>query len=201
MLEKKIVIILEEYFKDNQHKSSIPLAHISSAIKPKCAPNLCKFLITLLESNEKVIVKQDKVYPTWHKVTLTSKQEKMKKEIIARFEDKCYAPPSQRELENQYGKEVLLVVETLIDDGYIIVIEDGAYFKKDVLGELISKILELFNKNGNQVLDITNFKEEFHFLSRKNLIQLLDFSDKIHLTRRVENGRALENSFAIEEYI
>lgn len=199
MLKKKIITLLEEYFKTNPHKTFLSAAHIRSSIKPNCDVNLCKWVFEELEKENLIKVNSDKVIPSWHSVKLTGSQDMIRKTLLKEFGESGYTPPSQKDIVAKHGKETFSVLEYLIDQGELLAIDDGIIFPTNIIKEALDKIVDVF-KSPSDNIGIGGFREIFDGVSRKYVVMILDFSDKIGLTKRVGDGRMLSNPNAGNAY-
>lgn len=199
MLKKKIITLLEEYFKNNSHKTFLSAAHVRSSIKPACDVNLCKMVFEDLENESLIKVNSDKIIPSWHSVKLTGSQDMIRKSLLKDYTENGYTPPSQKDAVAKYGKETALVLEYLIDQGDLIAIDEGIIFTTEIIKEALDKIVSTF-KSPSENVNIGGFRDLFEGVSRKYVVMILDFSDKIGLTKRVGDGRMLNNPNAGTAY-
>jgi|Deesub1362A_J573_1020465.scaffolds.fasta_scaffold08165_1 selenocysteine-specific elongation factor len=144
-----------------------------------------------LEREEKISVQADKVRLLGVKSKLSSEEERIKREISALFEKRSFNPPTLKEMEEIFkGKEKLLspLIKLLEDEGLILKIAPGLFFHRDALERAKEIAREKIREGGG--LTPSQFKEALG-TSRKYAIPLLEFFDKIKLTKREGDKRVL----------
>ena len=201
MLSKKITTILDAYFQENPYKLSIQTAHLRASIKPVCDPNLCKFAFDNMSEENLITIKNDTIVPVGHTVNLTAAQKKMKDDILKEFCELGSNPPTQKEVVEKYGKGSSDMLEYLVDSSELLCITDGVFFAPKVIEAVLEKVHATYLNDPSANIAISGFREILPNFSRKNIVILLDFFDRIGLVRRVDDGRVLNNLNAGNEYL
>jgi selenocysteine-specific elongation factor len=109
-------------------------------------------------------------------------------QVLSLLDAAGLAPPSVEELEQQEGLSgVLGLLRFAAQDGRVIAVERNRYFSPRALSEFLELVRELA---GAGSLTPVTLRERTG-LSRKFLIPLLEYSDRVGVTRRVGDGRVL----------
>lgn len=186
-VKEEILERARRYFEKHPQNPNIP----KEELRTLCALSKRVFeeFLSHLEREKKISLQADKVRLLGVKSKLSSEEERIKKEILTLFEKRYFNPPTLKEMEEIFkGKEKLLppLIKLLEDAGLILRIAPGLFFHRDAL-EKAKEIAqrEIKEKGG---LTPSQFKEALG-TSRKYAIPLLEFFDKIKLTKREGNKR------------
>ncbi|MGQ9655483.1 MAG: SelB domain-containing protein, partial [Thermodesulfobacteriota bacterium] len=111
--------------------------------------------------------------------------------IEALFEEAGLQPPGPKEVEGVLRlqeKEVRDLLELLVRQGVLVKVKDGMYFHAAEIRRLQERLVAFLREKG-EVLPL-DFKD-MTGLSRKYMIPLLEYFDRIKLTMRVGDKRVL----------
>lgn len=119
-------------------------------------------------------------------------------EIMARllemYEKNGLTPPTLKEVQESLSadsKQVLSILALLCQKGQLVRIQEGLYYNKAILNNILWKIGDWFADHDN--LDVGAMKTIFG-ISRKFAIPLLEYLDAIGVTYRVGNQRQLRKT-------
>ncbi len=147
----------------------------------------------LLDKKELVIRKDCIALPT-HSEIFNPAQQALLETVEDAFRQNPFSPPKLEEAAAQLGRSVRDVQETvtlLIEQKRLVRVEQNLYFSLDAIETAKRRIIEHINGNGQGRLESVDFKYLID-TTRKYAIPLLDYMDKIGVTRRVGNTRYLK---------
>lgn len=131
-----------------------------------------------------------------HRINLDADQATLFKKLKQIFGQNQFTPPFLRELSEQLhieAKKLLPVLTHLCATNELIKIQDGVYYSKFTLDQILEKVRKWFGSHDS--LDVSDMKTIFD-ISRKYAIPILEYMDSIHMTYRLENKRKLNSQFA-----
>ena len=123
--------------------------------------------------------------------TLTAEQTRLADAIRAALDEAGLEPPSVSELETAHGAGVAAVLRMLEREGAIVKVEEGRYYGARLiatLGNILREGMDAGRSYGPAEL------RELLGVSRKYLIPLLEYCDKVGLTDRRADGRILRGT-------
>ena len=144
----------------------------------------------LLEEGE-IQVDGDRWSTKGRRVELGGEHRDKIRRIEALFEEAGLQPPLQKEVEGLLRlqeKEVRDLLELLVRQGVLVKVKEGMYFHAGEVGRLQERLVAFLKEKG-EVLPL-DFKD-MTGLSRKYMIPLLEYFDRIKLTVRVGDKRVL----------
>jgi selenocysteine-specific elongation factor len=122
--------------------------------------------------------------------TLVHGEETLER-VVSLLEAAGLAPPTVEELEQQLGLSGLVgVLRLAARTGRVIPVQSDRYFSASSLNQFLDLVRELA---GTGLLTPVTLRERTG-LSRKFLIPLLEYSDRVGVTRRVGDGRVLRGT-------
>jgi len=120
-----------------------------------------------------------------HRVVLGPEQQRRVDELLARFQDDPYAPPSAADSEAIVGPELLAA---LTEQGRLVKVSDTVLFSADAYQEMRQAIVEYLQREGQ--ITLAQVRDMFQ-TSRKYVQAMLEHLDDQHVTRRVGDERVL----------
>jgi selenocysteine-specific elongation factor len=120
-----------------------------------------------------------------HRVVLAPKQQKRVDELLARFQDSPYAPPSVADSEASVGAELLAA---LIEQGQLVKVSDTILFSAQAYQSMKQTIIEYLQREGT--ITLAQARDMFK-TSRKYAQGMLEHLDDQRVTRRVGDERVL----------
>jgi selenocysteine-specific elongation factor len=215
MLSRKLIIrvdkdthtlIHQNRFTDIQHtiQSRIAAYHHTFPLKPgipkeelksKLPPTISgkTFLIALrdMAKSKSIILEEDIVFLTDHKVTLEVDQKDLKNKILAAYSQGRLSPPwfkdicRKLETPEKTAKEVLTL---LVNEGLLVKVKEDQYYHRDHLDRLKDELVEFLMTH--EEITTPQFKD-MTGVSRKYVIPLIEYFDRTQLTIRVGDIRKL----------
>ena len=181
---EKLKKLLADYHKRYKLKVGIPKVEIIS--KFKLSQKEVLELIELFIKNNEVRLEGNLVAEKDFVVNYDKKQLAEKARIEKELLNGGFTPPTIKELTNGV-KASLELLDSLVDNT-IIRLDADLVLHRDVLTKAIEKVNEHF-KNAEK-MTLAEFRD-FTGSSRKYSMAILEYIDKLGITRRVENYRVL----------
>jgi selenocysteine-specific elongation factor len=128
--------------------------------------------------------------PDWTP-TPTNSQQAVIDQVLTRLNAAGPAPPSVAELAMEIGREVSAELRFLERGGGIVQVESDRYFTADQLKQVLERIRGVMAGGGEKTP--AELRESLD-LSRKFLIPILEYCDRMGLTARGVNGRVWRRS-------
>ena len=166
-------------------------AALSSTWGKTLPPKLGHFILARLQGQGKLKVDGDVVGLASHEVTLDTSTQDLRDRILTAYAKAGATPPSQKEVLDALAisaKQGAPMFKLLQDSGELVKITEGLYYAKPAL-ETIEKNLRDWYAS-NRELTLTDFKS-ITDLSRKYMIPLLEYFDRIRVTLRTGDVRIL----------
>ncbi len=122
--------------------------------------------------------------------TLTSEQEKIQAAMLAQYQKAGFSPPENAELLAQFNKQDRPedLLSNLIDRGDLVRLDDKLNLHPDFLAEAKAYVISEIEAKGS--LKLADFRDHINS-SRKYAVAILDYFDRIKLTRMKGDVRIL----------
>jgi selenocysteine-specific elongation factor len=154
--------------------------HEASGLKKEVFDSLHKILL-----NEKRIVEnKNRIALPEHREFFSSDEQKLLNSIESLFAKKTFSPPDIEEIVTQTRAaqdKVQKIIKILIEQQKLVRVDKDLYFHRDAVERAREILVTYINQNGG--LESVKFKYLLD-TSRKFAIPLLDYFDRINLTRR-----------------
>ena len=190
ILKNIIIDFMIDFFKKNPYSININKELISSQLVIKS--DFIDYLLSDLESDKKIEKKNDGWVLFKHQVSLSKREEKLRKMIIAFLEKEKFNTSSIDELLNKCNisdrKLVVNMIKICESQNLLVRINSSIFITASNFIELKEKLKIFFKKNS--ALTVSNFKDLVD-TSRKYAIPILEYLDKIKFTYRDGNERKL----------
>lgn len=187
----KVLELLTDYHRRFPLKEGMPKGELKSKFPPLLSDKLFNHLLGSLAKSEAVVVMENIIRTTGHKVILKADQSDIKKKIMDTYRAAGLQPPYFKELTETLkldpaeSKNVLML---LVTEGVIIRIKEDLFFHADVIADLSERLTDFLKNSGE--ITTPQFKE-MTGASRKYTIPLLEYFDDSNLTIRVGDIRLL----------
>lgn len=120
------------------------------------------------------------------KIRFTAQQGQTINQLIARFKNNPYSPPSVKECQAAVGEDLF---QALLETGVLVELNQEVVFRKEDYDEMIKEIRNLISQSGQ----ITAAQVRDHFnTSRKYALAMLEHMDVIGITIRLGDFRRLQ---------
>ena len=190
-IQDKITTFLEAFHKKQPLKPGMSKEELKS--KFPLIPNIKLFNQTVdrMVKGGQVVVAEDVVKLSTHKVSLGLDQTKAKDTILKTYTASGLTPPYFRDVAKEMNMDAQAVKDVLmhlVEDGRIIKTKDDLYFDKTAIDALKEKIVAFLREN--EEITMPQYKE-ITGASRKYLIPLIEYFDTKNVTIRVGDVRKL----------
>jgi len=159
-------------------------------------PKLFSKAIKDLENGGKIAVAKETVRIQTHAVNLKEDEIRLREEISVIYQNAGLTPPSTKELMERFpGKKKAIsdILDVMLSANILVKVNEDMYFHREALECLREDYRALLIKEGR--VSPSSFKE-LTGLSRKFIIPLMEYFDKMKLTIRVDNYRMLRERTA-----
>lgn len=161
------------------------------------APEIFRAVLLHMETHGKVVSERDIVRATSHAVSLSSTDAKLKNQLEAIYKNaKLEAPTIDEALtraglalapQRAHGRKLL---QMLLDAGTLTRISGDLLFHHAALDALIQNLRDYAAQNNSRMIDVAKFKD-LAGVSRKYAIPLLEYLDRVRVTRRAGDNRQI----------
>jgi selenocysteine-specific elongation factor len=150
-------------------------------------------LITRLKHEGRIVEKSQRLALPEHRSTFGDENSRLLDGVEALFRDQAFRPPGAEEVSQQTGidpKKVEKLLGLLREHERLIQVAPGMMFHCEAIAQAQKRLAEHFHKEGR--LESVDFKYLLD-TTRKYALPLLDYFDRIGVTRRVGNTRYPKN--------
>ncbi len=151
-----------------------------------------KSVLARLSDEGRLVQRNQRLALADHRPTFQSKDALYLDAVESLFRRRAFRPPTPEQLANETGaakETVKRIIGILIEHQKLIVIADGLVFHREAVDEAQEKLVAHIREEGK--LESVRFKYVLD-TTRKYAIPLLDYLDKLGVTRRVGNTRYLK---------
>lgn len=192
---EKILAELSNYHKKYPLRVGMPKEEIRSKYLKNAKGKLADNFMDLLVEKGYIEQKLENISLKGFKVSFGPEQLKIKEEILNRFDSSPYQPPRKEELEVidlKKKDEINEVFATLVNNGEIIKLNEDTYIGKNAYDKALKILKDHFNNSPS--ITIGDYRDLLN-TNRKVAIALLEYFDKIKITKRVRDYRVLNQWF------
>jgi len=150
-------------------------------------------LLRLLISQDKLVERKHRLALPEHQETFSDDEQKLLQSIESLFRERPFNPPSLQEVTEQTTgavEKVKKILRILIEQEHLVLVENDLLFHSEAVEQARRLLISFINKEGK--LESVKFKYLLD-TTRKFAIPLLDYFDRIGVTRRVGYTRYLKN--------
>ena len=144
-----------------------------------------------LERREKITLAQELVHVFGRVVTLEAEEIKIRESLAAEFRRNGFQVATAEEVIAKLRlnrQEAWKILRLMIQDGTLVKVSDDLVVDRGVIDEVVGKLRAL--KASNPSLGVGEFKDLIG-VSRKYAIPLLEYLDRVRVTRRVGASRKI----------
>lgn len=183
-LSDKADKIISDYHKNNHLKKGISKEEFKIKLSTNLKPKEFDLLIGYLSSHINIEVEKNIIKKTTFEVIYSKEEENIKNKILTSITSGEYAPPQSKEyIDNKIKQDIL---DSLIERDILVNIGEDIIYKKETLDDIINFIRKiLMEKREIQISDI----RDKYDISRKYIVAILEYSDRIRLTKRLGDKR------------
>jgi len=194
-LRIKSLLLLQKYMENNRLKLSMSSAELKSQIRLMVDPNLFKTVLEQLTEEGSVEVHGDALFIPGRVPNLTETEQTVKLKLLALYQNAGLSTPSVVEALDIVGASGKDMLDLLIDSQELIRVEESILFSREPLRNALTAVKKRFETQ--ELVTIHDFRELFGDVSRKYVVAILSYADKIGLTDRAGDARRLRNPEAL----
>jgi selenocysteine-specific elongation factor len=181
-VKQKLLDILKTYHQENPESPGLSVEHLHeiSGLRKDVFYSILK----LLTAENKIIENKNRIALPEHRESFSSDEQKLINSIELLFSENAFNPPSPEEITTQIKAapdKVQKIIRILIEQQRLFRIDKDLYFHRDAVDHAREILVTYINEHGG--LESVQFKYLLD-TSRKYAIPLLDYFDRINLTRR-----------------
>jgi selenocysteine-specific elongation factor len=185
---------VEQFHKENPESPGMEKEQLSecTGLKKAVFDGVCAVLL----NGGKLIMRKDRIALPDYSEQFDPKQQALLEKVGAVFKNNLFAPPAPQELAAQFrldAQQVGVIIKILTEQQILVRVEQDMFFHTEAVEQAKLRIIEHINSQGQGRLESVKFKYLVD-TTRKYAIPLLDYMDRIGLTRRVGNTRYLKQT-------
>ncbi|TDO85453.1 selenocysteine-specific elongation factor [Halanaerobium saccharolyticum] len=184
-IENSILKIVSDYHQEYSLKPGIKKEELRSRLDFKLKKNELNSLLQILYKKELLKEKNNLIAHSSFQIKLSPEIKEIKDKVIKKYKKHLFSPPTRTEMFNYYQLEEELF-DYLENEGVLIRLSAELYFHISVLNELNEMFKEYFREN--DCIDLAEFRDLIDS-SRRYALPLLEKTDQIKITKRVEDYR------------
>ncbi len=190
-LKEKIINFVSKFHKENPHLFGILKEELKNKIYENIDINLFNKVIEELINDKKIEIEEKTIKLKEFKIQLDEGKNKKINEILNQIKKGGLKPPTFKELKSSLDldeKDLTQYLNILIKEEKIEKISPEIYYEKNLFEKIKNQLIDYLTKN--KEITIKEFKS-IADTSRKYLIPLLEYFDKLKITVRMGDKRVL----------
>ena len=189
-IQKGLLDVVGEFHRSRPESPGMSIEQFHEAAKLR--KDVFDGLIKLLFSQGKLVERKQRLALPEHRETFSEDEQKLLESIDSLFKGRRFNPPQRQEIieyTHAPTEQVEKILRILIEQGRIVQVEKDLFFHGDAVEQARQILVAFINKEGK--LESVKFKYLLD-TSRKFAIPLLDYFDRIGVTRAVGHTRYLK---------
>ena len=189
-IEEKILHLVKRYHVEHRLSPGISKEELKSRISREIPGPLFAIVLNRLVAGKGIKFVKERVADSLFRIDFTPSEEKIKERIEELFRKGLFSPPRlENVLEDlDCGEDGEKVFNALRDLSILVKVSENIVFHSECFEEIIRVTKQFLEKNGK--MNVIQFKDLFGF-SRKYAIPVIEYLDRINITRRVGHDRVL----------
>ena len=183
-LADKAVQLLDSYHEQNSLKKGISREEFKSRMKISLRTKDYDMLIEELTKMKPIVEDKAILKKADFEITYSPEQEKIKTDILDRLKKEGLEPSLVKDYIDTPAKQT--VMDGLMEQDLIVRVSDELIYDKKTIEKLTEEVKEIL-KSQNEI-SMNDIRDRYN-LSRKFSIALLEYYDRIKITRRVGDKR------------
>ena len=188
----KITDMIEKYHGDNPLSFGIKQSELKQKVFGKADANACEGILSLLEGDGIIKRKNELVALYDFEVKFSPRHKNIMGRIMKALEEGAYAPPSVDEIYKLFTPkekdDCKMVFTALLNDGNIVLVAPQMVFSGDNYKKALDMLYKHFEKE--DTITLAQMRD-YLSTSRKYALAILEFWDKIKLTKMEGDARIL----------
>jgi selenocysteine-specific elongation factor len=189
-IQKGLLDVVGEFHRSRPESPGMSIEQFHEASKMR--KDVFDGLIKLLVSQGKLVERKQRLALPEHREMFSEDEQKLLESIDSLFKGRRFNPPQRQEVieyTDVPAEQVEKILRILIEQGRIVQVEKDLFFHGDAVEQARQILVAFINKEGK--LESVKFKYLLD-TSRKFAIPLLDYFDRIGVTRAVGHTRYLK---------
>ncbi len=189
--EKTLLADLAAFHKANPLLAGKPRGAVHSGPFAAAPEHFIEYLIGALARADKIAIDGELVRLATHDIQMDSDEQQARDTLVSAFAEAGLRVPSLKTFLPGLGldaKRAQRILGALLRQGLLVRVSQDFVFHKDALADLLARLAE--RKRENPRLTVPEFKD-LSGVSRKYAIPLLEYLDRIRVTRREGDARVL----------
>lgn len=190
-LQRNIMASVTAYHARNPLKEWVPKEELRITTGSYINGKLFQSALRELQERESLTVEKENVRVAGHRITLQDDLMQLRNAVGDVYTHAGLTPPSARELFERFPdkkEDVRKVVTLLVHEGFLVKVNEDFLFAEDALRQLREDYKKLLEDKGKVVPALFR---DMTGLSRKFVIPLMEYFDRIKFTMRVEDYRVI----------
>ena len=186
---QRIVDVLGEYHRQSPEMPGLSLEQLRQSCELE--KPVLEAIVSSLKGQGRLVERSGRLALAEHRPTLQAEDAALSKQIESLFLENAFGPPAEEELVEKTGVKadaVRRIVKILIENQRLVQVAEDLVFHQAAVDRAREMLVEFIRKEGK--LESVRFKYLLD-TTRKFAIPLLDYFDRIGVTRRSGNTRFL----------
>lgn len=189
LIYNTIIKTLHDYHERFPLRAGYPKEDLRSRLFTSINSKAFNLILKHFEDQGSIINRNNMLSITAREIEPNEKQKEVINKLIAKLEEDVFAPPALTEINeglNINDEELMEIIAYLISDGNIVKVNQDMFFTSKALEAGKQILNEYFNQE--KELSLATARDIFN-TTRKYALPLIEYYDKIRVTRRVGDVR------------
>ncbi|MFC2055342.1 selenocysteine-specific translation elongation factor [Chloroflexota bacterium] len=189
-IASKAIREVETYYENYPLRRGISRQELKSRLSriTKASPQLFNYAMHKLIADGELEESGPFVCRAGHEIQFSESQKREVEELLQRFEETPFAPPSVKECQEDVGEEV---VNALIELDRLAAVSPEVVFRQEDYDSMVVEVSQLMD--GGKTLTVAQVRDHFS-TSRKYALAFMEHLDAIGVTVREGDERRLKNN-------
>jgi selenocysteine-specific elongation factor len=183
-IQEKAIGFIHTFHQDNPLKRGIPREELKSRLKLQS--RVFTALMHHLSNSGKIIEEKSLIAESNFLPLPSAEQNSRIKQVLRRFEQYPYSPPSVKEAQAEIGDELF---NYLVDNGSLIQVSAEVVFRKEDFNKMVSGVRDWLQ--AHRTITVAEFRDMYQ-TSRKYALGLSEYLDQAGITSREGDARILK---------
>jgi selenocysteine-specific elongation factor len=186
-LEKKLISLIENYFKENPHRLFMPYVDLRSQFLRLSDPQTFKTIVEDLTRKNIIYQKDSNVGLVGYEIKMKPRDQELALKIEEIFKKAAFAVPLEEDVRQELGLDrgaFKNIMKNLMDKESLIRLNQKVTYHRETVERAQRIVMDLIKRN--QSITIAELRNELQ-LSRKYAQAILEYLDSVGLTKRVED--------------
>ncbi len=176
--------LIDDYHKQNTLKKGMSREEFRSKMQFKLKPKEYDIYLEHLTSKKPIVADKNIIKKADFEIVYTPEQQKIKEDILSRVKKEALTPSLVKDYIDTPQKQAVL--DGLLEEEKVIKVSEELIYDKDIIFKIQQEVQQILeDKKELQMADIRDKYE----LSRKFVIALLEYFDRVKITKRVGDKR------------